>query len=126
MPVKNFKCKQCGNCCRNLSDAYETYATEKDFRLWKEKGRKDILEWVEPVPMGGGYFVYKIWIRPNAGCGVLKCPWLKELPDNKYACLIYDVRPEHCKSYPLSEEHAEKTGCKGLNDIYKIRDVQLF
>ena len=50
MPPSGFKCKQCGNCCLNLRDAFETCATEEDMRLWEEKGREDILEWVDPIP----------------------------------------------------------------------------
>ena len=51
MPSKFFKCKQCGNCCINLGDAFSTCATEEDISLWEEESRDDILEWV-------GYFNY--------------------------------------------------------------------
>ena len=57
MPQENFRCKQCGNCCINLGDAFSTCATEEDIDLWEEEGRDDILEWV-------GYFNY-IGIRFN-------------------------------------------------------------
>ena len=46
MPPENFKCKQCGNCCINLGDAFSTCATEEDIDLWEIEGRHDILEWV--------------------------------------------------------------------------------
>jgi hypothetical protein len=39
----DFKCKQCGNCCLNLSGAIAVCATKEDIRLWKENGRADIL-----------------------------------------------------------------------------------
>jgi hypothetical protein len=44
MPLKEFSCKQCGNCCLNLSDAFSTCADEKDIERWEKMGRSDILE----------------------------------------------------------------------------------
>lgn len=115
MPPKDFKCKQCGNCCLKLYDAFATSATEEDIRLWKEKEREDILQWVDPIPVGDGYFVYDIWISPKTGEDVERCPWLRKLPNkNKYICHIHDVKPKHCREYPRSKKHAEKTGCKGF------------
>ncbi|MEE9418669.1 MAG: hypothetical protein V3W43_04275 [Desulfatiglandaceae bacterium] len=32
MPPKDFKCKQWGNRCLNLNDAFETCATDQDIR----------------------------------------------------------------------------------------------
>jgi hypothetical protein len=46
MPLKEFSCKQCGNCCLNLSGAFSTCADEKDIEQWVKMGRSDILEWV--------------------------------------------------------------------------------
>jgi hypothetical protein len=53
MPPKDFKCKQCGNCCLNLFDAFSTCATEDDIRMWDSNGRDDILKWVDPIHVGG-------------------------------------------------------------------------
>jgi len=40
---------------------------------------------------------------------------LKNLPkQDKYICRIHDVKPEHCRNYPKSRKHAQKTGCKGF------------
>jgi hypothetical protein len=44
MPSENFKCKQCGNCCINLGDAFSTCATTEDIDLWEKEDRNDILE----------------------------------------------------------------------------------
>ena len=60
MPLTCFKCKQCGNCCLNLRDAFETCASEEDFQRWKKERRDDILTWVDPIPLGGEHFVYDI------------------------------------------------------------------
>ena len=65
MPPNEFKCKQCGNCCLNLIDAFQTSVTDKDVQLWELEGRLDILEWVVSIPIGEGQFVHDIWIRPK-------------------------------------------------------------
>ena len=67
MPPKAFKCKQCGNCCLNLYDAFSTCATDEDIRMWDSNGRDDILEWVDPIHVGGVQYVYDIWISPVTG-----------------------------------------------------------
>jgi len=57
MPLKEFSCKKCGNCCLNLSDAFSTCADEKDIERWEKKGRSDILEWVAYLPLGDNFFI---------------------------------------------------------------------
>jgi Fe-S-cluster containining protein len=118
MPPANFKCKQCGNCCLNLSGAFDVCATEEDIRLWEENDRADILAWVDAIHIGEDHFVYDIWINPRTGDDVVRCPWLRKLPgQNKYICRIQDMKPEHCREYPLSREHAESTGCLGFDGM---------
>ena len=115
MPPKTFKCIQCGNCCINLSDAFQTSVTHDDIAMWEREGRLDILEWVYPIPLGEGYYIYDIWINPKTGDDVYRCPWLRKLPNqDKYICRIHDLKPEHCRQYPKSRKHAEETGCKGF------------
>lgn len=116
MPPKNFKCKQCGNCCLNLSSAFQRCAAEEDIRLWEDNQRDDILEWVSVIELGE-LSVYDIWISPRTGDDVTRCPWLRKLPNkNKYICRIHDVKPEHCRRYPKSRKHAEETGCRGFEE----------
>jgi len=115
MPHKGFNCKQCGNCCLNLSGTIDVCATEEDIKLWEEKDRTDILEWVDVILLGEDHCVYDIWIRPRTGDDLQRCPWLRKLPNqDKYICRIQDMKPEHCRNYPLSREHAENTGCPGF------------
>ena len=115
MPPKDFKCKQCGNCCLNLLDAFCTCATEEDVQLWEAKGRYDILEWVNSIPLGDNQFIHDIWLSPVTGEDVTRCPWLRKLPNqNKYVCRIHDVKPLHCREYPKSRNHAKETGCRGF------------
>jgi len=116
MPPKDFKCKQCGNCCLSLGDAFQTCATDEDIKLWEDNWRDDILEWVSVIELGE-LSIYDIWISPKTGDDVTRCPWLRKLPNkNKYVCRIHDVKPEHCRNYPKSREHAKKTGCKGFEN----------
>ena len=73
------------------------------------------MEWVDPISVGEDQFVYDIWISPRTEDDVARCPWLRKLPGKeKYICRIHDVKPVHCRRYPQSREHAEETGCKGL------------
>ncbi len=114
MPPKTFKCKQCGNCCLNLNDAFQTSVSDDDVAIWEMEGRYDILEWVNSIPLGEGYYIHDIWIHPKHG-DVWRCPWLRKLPNkDKYICRIQDVKPEHCRNYPKSRKHAEETGCRGF------------
>ena len=114
MPPKGFKCKQCGHCCLHL-DAFSTCATDEDIKMWQKAGRDDILEWVDPIQLGN-HFIYDIWISPVTHDDVKRCPWLRKLPNqDKYVCRIHDLKPEHCRAYPRSREHARKTGCKGFD-----------
>lgn len=54
-------------------------------------------------------------ISPTTRDDVSRCPWLRKLPGkNKYLCRIQDMKPEHCREYPLSREHAEETNCPGF------------
>jgi Fe-S-cluster containining protein len=115
MPLKGFKCKQCGNCCLNLIDAFQTSATDQDIQTWEDEGRDDILDWVDPIHFGDDECIYDIWISPITHDDVKRCPWLRKLPkQDKYICRIHDVKPEHCRAYPRSRKHAMKTGCKGI------------
>jgi hypothetical protein len=35
MPPKTFKCIQCGSCCLNLSDAFQTSVSDEDVAMWE-------------------------------------------------------------------------------------------
>ena len=83
--MEKFKCVQCGRCCLNLSDAYQTSAPETDIKRWNREHRFDILEWVGPFEG-----MDEIWISPRTGEYVNRCPWLRKLPkQNKYICRIH-------------------------------------
>ncbi len=106
--MEKFNCKQCGNCCLNLSDAYSTTANEEDILRWEKEGRIDILECIDMYTMD-------LWFSPKTGDELNRCPWLRKLPNkNKYICRIHDTKPKHCIDYPKSVKHALKTKCKGF------------
>ena len=67
MPPQNFKCKQCGHCCLNLIDAFQTSVSDEDVALWEMEGRYDILEWVSSIPLGDDNYIHDIWINPKTG-----------------------------------------------------------
>ena len=115
MRPSGFVCKQCGNCCLNLYDAYQHSADQADVDLWRENGRDDILAWVDPIPIDNGRYIYDVWINPKTGGDVARCPWLRKLRgQDKYICSIHDVKPRVCREYPKSKNHAKETGCKGF------------
>jgi Fe-S-cluster containining protein len=98
----------------NLSGAIEVCATEEDVRRWRENNRTDILAWVDVIYLGEVHRVYDIWINSRIE-DVSRCPWLRKLPGkDRYICRIQDMKPDHCRKYPLSREHAENTGCQGF------------
>jgi len=113
MKQRYFQCRQCGQCCLNLGDAFATCATEADVARWAAAGREDILAWVEVVAIGDGR-VYDLWINPKTGEDVERCPWLRKIRGTeRYMCRIHDLKPDHCRRYPQSREHAAETGCPG-------------
>jgi len=110
--MAQFKCRQCGNCCRNLK--YNNDCTEADYRRWEALGRKDIMEKVMVITLEDGTREYKIWKEPDTSRLYPECPWL--IPSRfkgRYDCQIQDVKPEFCRQYPLTRKHAAMTGCQG-------------
>ena len=108
--MEKFNCIQCGHCCLDLSDAYQTSVPETDIKRWEREQRFDILEWVGPFEG-----MDEIWISPKTGEYANRCPWLRKLPkQNKYICRIHETKPEHCRKFPKSKRHALDNGCKGF------------
>lgn len=123
--MEKFQCTQCGNCCRDLSDAFQTTVDTEDITRWRSEGRWDILQWVEIYDFAGEEVFGDIWISPNTGDDVNRCPWLRKLPrQEKYKCRIQNTKPTHCRNYPKSKKHALTTGCKGFGDDLKFEMVK--
>lgn len=110
--MDNFHCSQCGDCCRNL--AFHDDCTEHDYYRWQRLGLAHILARVRVLEACGKPTGYKIWVEPGTTHLSNVCPWLKEIPgENRWTCLIQDVKPEICTQYPFTRKHALMTGCRG-------------
>ena len=110
------ECNQCGKCCENYSDGGLS-ASESEIEFW-EIFRPHIFEFVS-----GG----KIWIDPDTGKQIKRCPWLQQLPDEKkYICNIYYDRPDDCKHYPVTIDQMVKDECEMLEakDLAKPKHAQ--
>ena len=65
--------------------------------------------------ISNGKLGYRIWVDPETGEMIDKCPFLKHLPDeNRWLCRIHDVKPVFCREYPVSRKHGRMTGCLGF------------
>lgn len=62
---------------------------------------------------------------PDTGEQLTRCPWLELLPSDatsgpdKYACRIYQDRPEDCRHYPSSISEMVRDGC----EMIEVRDL---
>ena len=73
---------------------------------WWETHRPEIFRYVS-----GG----KIWISPVTGKQMVRCPWLRKLPNReKYICRIYYDRPDDCKYYPVTINQMVRDECEML------------
>ena len=97
-------CTQCGKCCINYSDGGLS-ATADEIARWEDE-RPDIARFVHNG---------RIWMDPETGAQLTRCPWLQCAPDGvTYSCAIYLVRPEDCRVYPVAVEDMIKDGCEML------------
>ena len=98
------ECNQCGKCCVNYSDGGLS-VTADEVEYW-EIFRPHISNFVRDG---------KIWIDPDTGKQLKRCPWLKQLTgEEKYICDIYFDRPDDCKHYPVTIEQMVKDECEML------------
>ena len=98
------KCNQCGKCCINYSNGGLS-ASASEIEYW-EIYRPDIYRYVADG---------NIWINPDTGEQLQRCPWLSKLPDqNKYVCDIYNDRPDDCKFYPVTIDQMVADECEML------------
>jgi Fe-S-cluster containining protein len=111
--MEAFECRKCGECCRSL--AYHDGMTAEDAAYLKKRGRRDVLQWVRMTPSADGRTVYRIWVKPGTNQYERPCPFLKREPSSdRWRCDIHEVKPQICRSYPVSRKHALMTGCPGF------------
>ena len=111
------ECNQCGKCCINYSDGGLS-ASASEIEDW-ETFSPEIARYVRDG---------KIWISPDTGQQLKRCPWLQKLPkQNKYSCRIYHHRPEDCRHYPVTIEDMVKDECEMLEvqDLTAPKDAQI-
>lgn len=108
-------CNQCGKCCINYSDGGLS-ATDEEIELW-QLFNPDIACYVKDG---------QIWIHPDTGLRLKRCPWLGETHDAKYFCKIYEDRPADCRHYPVNIEQMVKDECEMLEiqDLSNPRHAQ--
>ena len=105
-------CNQCGKCCINYPYGLGC-ATDADLARLEAAGRDDVLAWIPKT-------VPDYWISPITGNEADRCPWLRKMPNQqKYKCLIYDVRPDVCRIYPVDIEQMLKDKCEMLEELYE-------
>ena len=111
---ENMKsCNQCGKCCIKYADGGLS-ATQSEIDWW-ELHRPEIFEHVKDG---------KIWVSPENGEPLVRCPWLVELEgENKYACQIYHDRPDDCRHYPTHIDEMIADGCEMLQDQDLIHPI---
>lgn len=113
--MESFRCRQCGQCCRNLD--YRDALTEEDVKRLEAIGRHDVLVRVGKFKPQEGKPIYRIWMTPGKLELEEECPFLKKIPtENRWVCMIHDVKPTICRQYPVSRKHANMTGCPGFDN----------
>lgn len=120
MNKTEFKCLQCGNCCKRY--AHEISLTNEDIELWELLGRNDLLfhpfVWLEAKfilpPSELGCFsrrdIKRILTKAEKEVGIQflwgnlvhGCIFLRR-KGRIYECLIHDVKPEMCRNFPFDE-----------------------
>lgn len=119
MPPQDFSCKRCGHCCTGLDDSFRNTGSRDDVRRWIAAGRWDIMRHVQPLLEEDGegrsrLIGYRIWIDPATGVWCEDgCPWFSRV-DGLAGCAIRDLRPDYCREFPTTREHADSVGCPGF------------
>ena len=110
-PLADFQCTSCGKCC--LEGASQLPVIESDIALWEAEA-PHILEFVKMSGEPGqrtGFHGEKFTSQKKT----TRCKWIKKYPNrDAYYCRIYEYRPQVCRDYPISFEHADFTGCPGF------------
>lgn len=116
---KEFKCKQCGNCCIYFGTQDGIEITQEDFQMWKDANAHYILAFVKTYwRKNKEYASKKIWWDPSKRNRLLPyCPFLYEVVngdgDIKRKCGIHDLKPEDCREFVTPGWETDMFDCKG-------------
>jgi Fe-S-cluster containining protein len=99
-----FHCQQCGRCC--LSLGFELELSIEETKSWQEShdlvfsnfGYRFLEDFMSIIPETGQA---DLWFHPDTGDELHRCPFLRKVRDN-YRCLIYNLRPESCRYFPIN------------------------
>lgn len=85
-------------------------ATKDEIEIWQEFHPK-IYRYVNDG---------RIWMDPDTGAQLLRCPWLQKEPDQeKYTCSIYLERPADCRHYPVTIQQMVNDEC----EMIEVKDL---
>ncbi len=104
-----FKCQQCGECCRKYSGGLT--ASAQDIMRWRREKRSDILKHVLPFGVNGSLFGGELWIKE--GEKLERCPFLRK-KGREASCAIHDTKPGVCRKYPFNGVRVDLRECKGI------------
>ena len=115
-----FNCQQCGNCCLELGHTLELNLDEA--KKWEEFddivfsnfGYHFLTDFMEIMPE---LQCADLWFHPETGDELRRCPFLRKR-NQKYRCLIYNLRPDACKIFPIIKSTGELG--KGWADICPV------
>ncbi|RLA46301.1 MAG: YkgJ family cysteine cluster protein [Gammaproteobacteria bacterium] len=128
-------CNQCGKCCIKYGNGGLS-AAASEVEYW-ETFRPNIYDYVGGSAGGnlngtlsGADSGEKIWISPDTGKQLERCPWLRQVPNQdktnldkssriQYTCDIYYDRPDDCKHYPVTIEQMVADKC----EMIEVRDL---
>jgi len=118
MPPKHFVCKQCGQCCTELTGGYLGTVNRKQLRAWLKEAPDYVGDWVQYI----GYGLYDYFISPTTGEYATRCPWLRNYKADRYLkkgfrCQIQDNKPPTCVEFPLTVSHALACNCLGFSHL---------
>lgn len=105
-----FNCQQCGNCCRQLGK--ELTISNDEIKNWQEDddlvfsnfGYHFLEDFIDIIPE---LECADLWFHPVTGDELRRCPFLRKKKEAKYKCLIYDLRPDACKIFPIYKSTGE-------------------
>lgn len=101
-------CNQCGKCC--LKYGNRGLVTNPDEVRWWETFRPEIARYVRNG---------QIWVDPDTGDMLQRCPWLVQEKSHGYSCRIYQDRPDDCRHYPVNIAEMIADECEML----EVRDL---
>jgi Fe-S-cluster containining protein len=133
-------CNQCGKCCIQYSNG-GLVATSSEIEHWTTH-YPEIAEYTHAG---------NIWVDPKTKQSLVRCPWLKEIPQSsfskmtvsdhlessitgsgltgskkRYSCSIYLQRPDDCRHYPVTIDEMIRDECEmiEISDLKRPRLAQ--